>query len=147
MRWFSGWRVLALLVVVLGAVGTAAAISSSSTGVIGPSNMIQQTGRQLHPTGTLVALGNLPSGGALTPNGRFMWTISSGRGRNDIRIVKLGESGWRGQGRVIQNILMPGLDGGVAIAPDGKTAYVSGIPNPRTRMSRFRRAFPAAGAM
>ena len=145
IRWFSGWRVLASLVVVLAAVGTAAAMSSNSSGVIGPHNMIQPTGRQLHPTGTLVALGNFPSGGALTPNGRFMWTISSGRGRNDIRIVKLGESHGRGQGRVIQNILMPGLDGGVAIAPDGRTAYVSGIPESSYTDEQVPASIPGRG--
>ena len=129
IRWLSGWRLLAVVLVALACVGTAAALVSSGTGVIGPANMIQPTGRELHPAGTLFALGNFPTGGALTPNGRFMWTISSGRGRNDIRIVKLGVRGGKGTARVIENILMPGLDGGVAIAPDGKTAYVSGIPD------------------
>ncbi len=130
MRWVSGWRALALAVVLLLGAGTAGAvISSAGNGVIGPVNMIQPTGRQLQPAGTLVALGNFPSGGALTPNGRFLWTISSGRGRNDIRIVALGAAHGHGTGRVIQNILMPGVDGGVAIAPDGRTAYVSGIPD------------------
>ena len=33
----------------------------------------------------------------------------------------------RKTGKVIQTIPMPGLSGGIAMAPDGSTAYVSGI--------------------
>ncbi len=102
--------------------GTAGAVVSGGTGVIGPSNRIQPTGRQLHPVGRLVTLGNFPTGAALTPDGRYLWTVSAGRGVNDIRIVSV-----RGR-RVIQTILMPGLDGGISISPDGRTGYVSGIP-------------------
>ncbi len=109
-------------------VGTADAIVSNATGRIGPSNRIQPTGRQLHPVGRLVALGNFPTGGALTPDGRFLWTLSAGRGRNDIRIVQVAPIHGHGQGRIVQSFLMPGLSGGMAIAPDGRSAYVSGIP-------------------
>jgi DNA-binding beta-propeller fold protein YncE len=144
MRWLSGWRALTLIALLLLGVGTAGAvIASAGNGVIGPANMIQPTGRQLHPDGTLVTLGNFPSAGALTPNGRFLWTISSGRGRNDIRIVALSASGR--SGRVIQNILMPGLDGGVAIAPDGRTAYVSGIPGSSYTDEAVPPSIPGAG--
>ena len=128
MSWITGRKLLATLAVMAVAAGTADAIASGGNGVIGPSNRIQPTGRQLHPTGTLVALGNFPTGAALTPDGRFLWTLSTGRGRNDIRIVRLQLRHGHAGGRVIQNILMPGLSGGVAISPDGKTAYVSGIP-------------------
>ncbi len=85
-----GWRRgLVALVVLAGGVGTAGAVISGSTGVIGPRNRIQPDGRQLQPTGRLVGLGNDPMGGALSPNGRFLWTLSSGIARNDIRIVAL----------------------------------------------------------
>jgi YVTN family beta-propeller protein len=96
---------------------------SGSSGVIGPQNHIQPSGRQLNPPGTLTKLGNHPGGGALTPDGRFLWTLSAGRGRNDIRIVNTAT------GAVVQNILMPGVDGGIAMASDGRTAYVSGTPD------------------
>ena len=122
------WRLLPVVVAMALVAGTADAIvSSGGSGVIGPVNGIQPTGRQLHPTGKLVKLGNDPTGGALTPNGRFLWTLSTGRGRNDIRIVQV--KAGRGEGRLVENILMPGLSGGIAIAPNGKTAYVSGIPD------------------
>ncbi len=128
MRRLSGRRCLATVAVLAAGAGTADAIVSGGNGVIGPVNRIQPTGRQLHPVGALVGLGNFPTGAALTPDGRFLWTLSTGRGRNDIRIVRLQEAGGHARGRVVQNIVMPGLSGGVAIAPDGKTAYVSGIP-------------------
>ena len=114
-------------------------------GRIGPRNRIQPTGRKLHPVGKLVQLGNFPTGGALTPDGRFLWTLSAGRGRNDIRIVALVPFHGRGAGRVVQNILMPGLSGGMAIAPDGKTAYVSGIPQSSYTDERVPASIPGRG--
>ena len=107
----------------------AAGIAWSATGgsnVVGPSTRIQPTGRQLDPVGKLTRLGNFPTGGALTPNGRFLWTLSTGRGINDIRIVKVtGDHA----GKIVQKIRMPGLSGGIAISRDGRRAYVSGIAN------------------
>jgi hypothetical protein len=138
------WRAFAVAALMLAVVGSAGAVISSSSGVIGPSNLIQPTGRQLHPVGGLVALGNFPSGGALTPDGRYLWTISSGRGVNDIRIVALGSPRGHGHGHVVQTILMPGLDGGVAIARDGRTAYVSGIPEASDAALRVPAAIPGA---
>src|SRR3954453_7164862 len=118
-------RRLLLSVLVLGALGAGIAVAQGGVldGVIGPATHIQPSGRRLAPPGTLTKLGNHPGGGALTPDGRFLWTLSAGRGRNDIRIVNVAT------GAVVQNILMPGVDGGIAMAPDGRTAYVSGIPD------------------
>src|SRR3954470_15366350 len=112
-------------IVILGAGGIAWAATGGSN-IVGPSTRIQPTGRQLEPVGRLTKLGNFPTGGALTPNGRFLWTLSTGRGINDIRIVRV--TGRR-SGRVVQRIRMPGLSGGIAIAPNGRRAYVSGIAN------------------
>src|SRR3954471_5625106 len=112
--------------------------------------------------GKLTALGNFPAGAALTTNGRFLWTLSAGRGANDIRIVQVAATlrckkprrarhRLRGRalrryrkrvrryrscrrrrarqvGKVVQVIPMPGVDGGIAMAADGRTAYVSGTP-------------------
>ncbi|HEX8854399.1 MAG TPA: hypothetical protein VF752_02270, partial [Thermoleophilaceae bacterium] len=76
--------------VVLAVGGTAVALAASGgDGVIGPSNHIQPSGRKLEPVGKLTKLGNLPAGGALTVDGRFAWTLSAGRGKNDIRIVRV----------------------------------------------------------
>src|SRR5205085_66502 len=44
-----------------------------------------------------------------------------------IRIVQVARIGRRRAGRVVQTIPMPGLSGGIVMAPDGRTAYVSGV--------------------
>jgi DNA-binding beta-propeller fold protein YncE len=120
----------------------AIAATSTSTGVIGPQNRIQPSGRQLSPVGKLTPVGNHPGGGALTTNGRFLWVLDAGRGINDIKIVdaapELGcKSGSNGNacrkaakkrlGRLIQTIRMPGVSGGIAMSPNGTTVYVSGV--------------------
>src|SRR5439155_6908154 len=137
-------RILALGAVATATAATAIALAAdngASTGVIGPKNHIQPSGRKLAPTGKLTVVGNHPGGGALTPNGRFLWVLDAGRGHNDIRIVdaapatacRPGKKGAKCRkrapkrlGKVIQTIPMPGVSGGMAMAPDGRTAYVSG---------------------
>jgi DNA-binding beta-propeller fold protein YncE len=135
-------------------VGVAYAASQGSVGVIGPSTGIQPSGRHLEPEGKLTQLGNLPTGGAITTNGRYLWALSTGRGRNDVRIVQVAKIPCKGKkkgkkgsaaeakqtgskkcnrragkqvGRVVQTIPFPGLTGGVAMSPDGRTAFVSGV--------------------
>jgi DNA-binding beta-propeller fold protein YncE len=147
-------RRIAGLLLVLGVAGFGAlafAQGSGDDGRIGPANRIQPSGRQLAPAGKLTRVGNHPGGGALTPSGRFYWTLSAGRGRNDVRIVRVAprrrcrkpardagarrKRGYRrcvrknrrSVGRVVQVLPMPGLSGGIAMARDGRTAYVSGV--------------------
>src|SRR3954447_8621251 len=126
------------------AAGVAIAATSGDDGRIGPQNRIQPSGRLLKPYGKLTGLGNLPAGGSLTPDGRFLWTVSAGRGNNDVRIVKVAEDGRcpkhhghkcrvrraRQVGKLVQVIPMPGADGGMTMAPDNRTAYVSGTKDP-----------------
>src|SRR5919197_4914847 len=123
MRGRSAWVALTAMALLAGA-GFAWAATGGSN-VVGPTTRIQPTGRLLNPVGKLTTLGNFPTGGALTPDGRFLWTLSTGRGPNDIRIVRLGPSG--NVGAIVQRIRMPGLSGGIAIAPSGRIAYVSGV--------------------
>jgi DNA-binding beta-propeller fold protein YncE len=138
-------RRAARLVLVCAIAGAGAAMTVAAaidTGRIGPDNRIQPNGRKLHPTGKLTRLGNAPAGGALTRNGRYLWTLSAGRGRNDIRIVEVrppitcpdGPAGRRCRrhrrervGTVVQRVVMPGLSGGIVMDPSRNTAYVSGL--------------------
>jgi DNA-binding beta-propeller fold protein YncE len=113
--------------VVAAAAGVAIAATTPGDGRIGPQSHIQPSGRLLKPYGKLTRLGNLPAGGALTPDGRFLWTVSAGRGKNDVRIVQVAG---RRAGRVVQTIPMPGANGGMTFARDGRTAYVAGTKDP-----------------
>src|SRR3954453_20432243 len=109
------------------ATGAAIAATGFDEGRIGPQSRIQPSGRLLKPYGKLTGLGNLPAGAALTPDGRFLWTVSAGRGSNDVRIVQVATTGKcrrggrgprcrvkraRQVGRIAQVIAMPGADGG-----------------------------------
>src|SRR3954470_4891837 len=119
-----------------------AATAAVDPDAVGPQTRIQPNGRQLAPYGKLSPLANHPGGGALTPNGRYLWALNSGRGANSIQIVdadpaqscKPGKRGAKCRrkaskraGKVIQTIPMPGLSGGIAMSPDRRTAYVSGV--------------------
>jgi YVTN family beta-propeller protein len=129
-----------LVAIAVLAVAAIALARADDPGVIGPQNGIQPSGRKLDPVGDLTKLGNLPAGAALTAGGRFAWTLSAGRGFNDIRIVRVGadpkcrKAGRprrcrrRSRGKVVQKIPMPGVSGGIAIDTKRDVAYVSGVP-------------------
>jgi YVTN family beta-propeller protein len=109
---------------------------------VGPAAALQPDGRLLHPAGKEIPLGNLPLGGALTPNGRYLWGLASGFGTDEIDIAEVNPPnpcfvGPRGDTcrrarlskmRVVQRIPMPGLTGGMAFSPSGGRAYVAGSP-------------------
>ena len=90
-------------------------------GRIGPALGTTGNGRTLNPTGRLTALGNFPTGSALTPDGRFIWAVDAGHGQNDVKVMDVAS------GAVVQTLPLPGAYVGVAFAPDGRSAYVSGI--------------------
>ena len=141
-RWFG----LGLLAAALLAAGVVVAVTNpKEEGRTSPATGLLGSGRDLNPVGKIAPLGNLPAGGAVTKNGRFLWTLSAGRGRNDVRIVRLRGSKRchqerrrkrarcrkrqaRKVGRVVQVIPLPGVSGGIAMAPHGRTVYVSGTP-------------------
>src|SRR5918911_1149515 len=114
------------LVAALAALSTACAVAVAVaqddvvTGRIGPAYGTFGNGRHLQPFGKLVGLGNFPTGGAVTPDGRFLWTVSTGRGHNDIRIVSVANK------NVVQVVPLPGASGGIAMDPTSPVAYVSG---------------------
>ena len=85
-----------------------AAAQSTTDGRVGPSLAITGNGRALTPAGRLTVLGDFPSGGALSPDGRFYWAIDSGLGHNDAKIVDVAS------GSVVQSLPLPGTYGAVA---------------------------------
>jgi DNA-binding beta-propeller fold protein YncE len=91
---------------------------------VGPTTRITANLRHLRPYGHLVKVGNFPGGSALTPDGRFYWTVSAGYDRNGVQIVDTHT------GKVIQKLVIPGASGGVALDAAHHRAYVSGEPNP-----------------
>jgi DNA-binding beta-propeller fold protein YncE len=96
--------------------------SEAAAQEVGPSTQITSAGRKLDPAGKLTDLGPFPTGGALTPDGRFYWAVDAGRGANAVRIIDVASSD------IVQTLPIPGGYVGVAFAPDGKRAYVSGEP-------------------
>src|SRR3954470_1666271 len=128
-------RLLVAALAVALASGAGLAIAQlSDDGRIGPDRRLLGNGRQLNPYGKLAALGNFPTGGRATPNGRFFWTVSTGRGAHDIRIVSVRT------GKVLQTLPLPGASGGIAMDPKRSLVYVSGIAG-----SRYKLQKPAAG--
>src|SRR4051794_33897812 len=110
-----------LVVALLAGVGAAVAQLSGDDGIIGPGRKLVGDGRRLSPYGTPADLGNFPTGGRVTPNGRFLWTVSTGRGLNDVRIVSVRT------GKVLQTLPLPGASGGIAMDPKRPLVYVSGV--------------------
>jgi hypothetical protein len=116
-------RIAAGLVVLVVLAGVAIAAQSTDSGRIGPARHLTGNGRHLIAPGRFVPLGHFPTGGALTPDGRFYWTVSTGRALNDIRIVNVSLR----RPRVIQTLPLPGASGGIAIDCKRGLAYVSGV--------------------
>ena len=85
------------------------------------THYIPNSGRRVTPLGRMTRVGNFPTGGALTPDGRYYWSAAAGLGTNDLSIVEVAS------GKLIQKLPMPGSYGQVIFAADGKTAYASGI--------------------
>src|SRR3954471_14122765 len=109
------------LVMLLGA-ARAVADDPGSSGRVGPTLSTTPNGRTLHPAGRMTAVGDFPSGGAITPDGRFYWAVDSGHGRDDVQIVDVADGG------IVQVLPLPGAYGGIAFSPGGRPGYVSGEP-------------------
>ncbi len=101
--------------------GFAAASAAAAPNAPDPATGFLLNGRQLTPQGAQVTLGNFPTGGAVTADGRFLWTVSAGMGANDIRIVDTARR------RVIQIIPVAGASGGIALDSRRRRAYVAGV--------------------
>lgn len=117
------------LVLVLSAclLGSACSASPVQAPEDGP---VLADGRVLTPTGQQVALGQYPTGAAVTTDGRYLWTVSTGLTDNGIRIVDTTS------GSVCQRLDLPGASGGIAIDSDHRLVYVSGLANSRWTPSK-----------
>ncbi len=116
----TGRRILSITAATLTA-SAAVAYAATVPGRIGPDRHETGNERVLHPAGAMVTVGNFPTGGALTPDGRFYWAVSTGRGLNDIRIVDVASR------RVVEVLPIPGASGGIVMDPRRPRAYVSGV--------------------
>jgi YVTN family beta-propeller protein len=114
---------------VLAAAGVAVA-QLADDGRVGPERGLLGNGRLLKPYGKLAPLGNFPTGGRATPNGRYFWTVSTGRGPNDVRIVSVRT------GRVLQTLRLPGASGGIAMDPRRPLVYVSGVHDSKHKLQQ-----------
>ena len=106
-----------------GEAATASATPDPATGLL-------PNGHQLTPAGAQVALGDLPMGGAVTSDGKYLWTVSAGFDSNDVRIVDTATH------EVCQVLDLPGASGGIALDSAHRLAYVSGLPNSRWQPSK-----------
>ena len=100
----------------LGASATVASAGVTASTPPSPDMALMPSGRQLHPQGNQVALGNLPMGAAVTDDGRYVWTVDAGLNIDDVRIVDTTT------GKVCKTLALPGATGGIALeeaAPQG----------------------------
>src|SRR3954454_2922880 len=86
-----------------------------------PATGLTGNGRQLDPAGALTTLGTFPLAGAIAPGGRTYWSVDGGRHTAYVHIVD------RRTHVELQKLPIPGGDMGIAFAPDGRRAYVSGL--------------------
>src|SRR3954470_702021 len=103
-------------------IAIAAAIPGAADDTPGPASGLTVSGRQLDPAGRMTPVGAFPTGGALSPDGRFYWTVDAGRGATAVRVIDVQT------GALEQSLPIPGGYVGIAFAPDGRRAYVSGVP-------------------
>ena len=104
------------------AVAVAVPASVLAQETVGPAAQLTGNGRKLEPAGRMTQVGAFPTGGALTPDGRFYWTVDAGRGATAVRVVEVAT------GAVKQTLPIPGGYVGIAFSPNGTRAYVSGVP-------------------
>src|SRR3954465_3649124 len=113
-------RVLAAALLAAAAFVPAASVPAQETP--GPGSALTVAARHLQPAGRLTPVGAFPTGGAITPDGRFYWAVDAGRGASFVRIIDVGS------GAVRQTLPLPGGAVGIAFNPAGTRAYVSGEP-------------------
>ena len=110
-------RLILMCALVAAGAGLSAASALATPNVPDSATGFLLNGRQLTPQGVQVGLGDFPTGGAVTADGRFLWTVSAGQGANVILVY-----GWNaasGKARFLRAI-------SVGSAPDA--ALVQAFP-------------------
>src|SRR3954454_14335266 len=115
-------RAVAAVALVVAVAIAAIAAAAGAQETPRPSAALTGNGRHLEPAGRLTQVGSFPTGGALTPDGRFYWTVDAGRGATAVHVIDVAS------GSVTQTLPIPGGYVGIAFAPDGRPAYGSGEP-------------------
>jgi DNA-binding beta-propeller fold protein YncE len=113
----------------------AAAVAVPAVARLGGPSPISNFGRRLVPQGRVTMLGHFPVGAALTPDGRFLWTVGAGQTGRGVRITATSDAS------TVQTLDDPNRSGGIAISADGTRAYVS---DTRDRIQPYR-IDPATG--
>src|SRR3954469_25959653 len=131
-------RLLTLAALALAASASVVGYAVTDTGHVGPADHETGNGRVLHPAGRMTKVGNFPTGGALTPDGRFYWAVSTGRGFNDIRIVSTRRH------HVVQTLPIPGASGGIVMDPKRPLVYVSAVAD-SAHTDEQRKGLPGRG--
>ncbi len=126
--------VLALTSAALAGLTLTAVAAEGLPGRVGPALSTTTNGRHLVPAGRMTAVGDFPSGSALSPDGRSLWAVDSGHGKDDVQVVDVAS------GRVRQVLPLPGAYGAVVFAGNGRSAYVSGEPTGSSHPSGTTRA-------
>ncbi|MDX6658791.1 MAG: hypothetical protein QOH62_3584, partial [Solirubrobacteraceae bacterium] len=101
--------------------GACVAGTAPAAAEVGPADALLGNGRHLTPFGRMTPVGQFPTGGALTRDGRFYWAVGTGRGVNDVQIVSLHT------GAVVQTLRLPGASGGIVMDAKRSLAYVAGV--------------------
>ncbi|MEA2473554.1 MAG: hypothetical protein QOE06_1469, partial [Thermoleophilaceae bacterium] len=104
------------------AVAVAVPTAWAALETVGSDTGLTGNGRKLDPEGRMTPVGAFPTGGALTPDGRFYWTVDAGRGSTGVHVIDVAS------GALKQTLPIPGGYVGIAFAPGGRRAYVSGVP-------------------
>jgi DNA-binding beta-propeller fold protein YncE len=101
--------------------GACVAGAAPAAAEVGPADALLGNGRHLTPFGRMTPVGQFPTGGALTRDGRFYWAVGTGRGVNDVQILSLRT------GAVVQTLRLPGASGGIVMDAKRSLAYVAGV--------------------
>src|SRR5258705_1318127 len=96
---------------------TAVATTGAFAKLAGSLPVISNFGREIAPKGRLVELNRFPAGSAVSPDGRFIWTVGGAGG--PTRITRLDG------GTTVQELASDRWTGGIAFAADGRRAYLS----------------------